>query len=194
VGGDEVERARLQRKVEQAQSELRRKFGEAAVSQAAPDPRVAELEDKVRRLEAERDEALRRAAAAAAAVPKEAPAADPRLAEELERARRQIDQLQAEARRRAGGTVTSAPSGDLEAALRQLRDVERERDSLRGMVAQGGGPARVPSRVLECLNAVGDGLADMRAALKAAGDELAVEQLEQARGNLKEILSLLGPR
>ncbi len=194
VGGDDQERTRLQRRVDQLQSENRRLRGGEAPPEPAPDSRIAELEGQVRRVEAERDEALRQSTPAPkpdepaqkAPVPP-----DPRVAEDLERARRQIDQLQAELRRRTSSMTVSPSSPDLEAALRQLRDVERERDSLRTLVAAGGGPPKIPARVIECLNALSDGLADIRAALHAAGDDLALEQLEQTRARLKEIFALL---
>ena len=44
---------------------------------------------------------------------------------------------------------------------------------------------------MENLTAVSDGLADIRAALRAAGDELALEQLEQLRSALRQACTLL---
>lgn len=191
---DEMEFIRLQRRVDQLQSELRRvRGGEAPAAPAADAGRVAELEDRVRRLTEERDEALRRSASPAAPSPGQS-SPDTTLAEELMRARRQIDQMQSELRRlRAGGAQPEAPPGaDLEAALRQLRDVERERDSLRALVAGGqGGKGKAPPRAGELIGAVSDGLADIRGALRAAGDEVALEQLEQIRNQLRELSDVL---
>ena len=46
-------------------------------------------------------------------------------------------------------------------------------------------------KAVESLTAVSDGLADIRAALRAAGDELAMEQLEQVRTALRQACTLL---
>ena len=82
---------------------------------------------------------------------------------------------------------------ELESALRQLRDTERERDSLREVVARGSAaPARTPKEVSDGLTQVSDGLADVRAALRASGDEMALEQLEQLRTALRKACALLG--
>jgi hypothetical protein len=45
--------------------------------------------------------------------------------------------------------------------------------------------------VAEGLTSVIDGLADIRAALRAAGDDLAMEQLEQVRAALRQVCALL---
>ena len=203
---DEMEVIRMRRKIDQLESDLRRVRGGQPPSSTSADTRAAELraaeqrsadlEDQVRKLTQERDEANRRAQVVAApvAVP---PAADPRVVEELERARRQIEQLQSELRRKPGATVASAADGQraqLEAALSQLRTAERERDALKEQVARGtsGIMARPPQKALDGLSAVSDGLADIRAAVRASGDDLALEQLEQLRATLRQAMGLLG--
>lgn len=203
---DEMEVIRMRRKIDQLESDLRRVRGGQPPSSTSADTRAAELraaeqrsadlEDQVRKLTQERDEANRRAQVVAApvAVP---PAADPRVVEELERAKRQIEQLQSELRRKPGATVASAADGQraqLEAALSQLRTAERERDALKEQVARGtsGIMARPPQKALDGLSAVSDGLADIRAAVRASGDDLALEQLEQLRATLRQAMGLLG--
>jgi hypothetical protein len=187
----EMDLLRLRRRVEQLESELRRLRGGKA-PQAEPssaDTLVADLEEQLRRLKEERDEALRRAAGSASS--------DAKLVEDLDRARRRIEQLESELKRRPVGTVSEGNRleslrQELEAALRQLRDTERERDGLREAVAKGGSAAARPApKAVENLTAVSDGLADIRAALRAAGDELALEQLEQVRGALRQACTLL---
>ncbi|MCS6913301.1 MAG: FHA domain-containing protein [Myxococcales bacterium] len=186
---EDTELARLRRRVEQLQSELRRTRGSPPQSGGSEAARVAELEEMVWRLQQERDEALRQAAG------RQSPPQDNRqMAEELMRAQRQVEQLQSELRRlrSSGGAAPAHLSAELEAALRQLRDVERERDSLRMLVAHGQvGRPKPPARVLECLAAVRDGLADIRSALRAAGDDLALDQIEQIRSYIKEASELL---
>jgi len=146
-------------------------------------------EEQLRRLKEERDEALRRAAGSASS--------DSKLIEDLDRARRRIEQLESELKRRPVGTVSEGNRleslrQELEAALRQLRDTERERDGLREAIAKGSSAAARPSpKAVENLTAVSDGLADIRAALRAAGDELALEQLEQLRSALRQACALL---
>jgi len=217
--GSDSELERLQRRVEQLESELRRKGGgggeslraaeaerdrlaarvaeleaqrggqAAGPTSADANPRVAELEAEVRKLSAELD-ALEKQAAEAQARGSQS--------EELERAKRRIEQLESEARRRPMGAVHDEKRAEslrteLEAALRQLRDTERERDSLREVVARTGGvPAKPPQQVIDALTLISDGLADMRAALRAAGDELAMEQLEQVRNALRQASTSLG--
>lgn len=210
----EMETIRLRRRVEQLESELRRLRGgkpaEPAPSDAAGvDPiELAELKDQVRKLIGERDEAQRRASAAASA------GSDAKLVEELERTRRRVEQLESELKRRPMGAVSEqqrleAQRQELESALRQLREVERERDGLRELVARGGVvtnktgtmpaaklptavPPAVPPAVTEQLTTVSDGLADIRAALRAAGDDGALAQLEQLRAALRQACLLLG--
>ena len=206
----EMETIRLRRRVEQLESELRRLRGgkpaEPAPSDAGGvDPiELAELKDQVRKLIGERDEAQRRASAAASA------GSDAKLVEELERTRRRVEQLESELKRRPMGAVSEqqrleAQRQELESALRQLREVERERDGLRELVARGGVvtnktgtmpaaklPTAVPPAVTEQLTSVSDGLADIRAALRAAGDDGALAQLEQLRAALRQACLLLG--
>lgn len=205
----EMETIRLRRRVEQLESELRRLRGgkpaEPAPSDAGVDPiELAELKDQVRKLIGERDEAQRRASAAASA------GSDAKLVEELERTRRRVEQLESELKRRPMGAVSEqqrleAQRQELESALRQLREVERERDGLRELVARGGVvtnktgtmpaaklPTAVPPAVTEQLTTVSDGLADIRAALRAAGDDGALAQLEQLRAALRQACLLLG--
>lgn len=192
----EMELIRFRRKVEQLESDLRRaRSGQP--EDKGPDPRVAELQAEVRRLAEERDAAVAASKAAAAA-------GDGRhgSSEELERAKRRIDQLESEARRRPVGSVSDekrmeAQRAEVESVLRQLRDTERERDSLRELVSRSGasagsGPAKPPQAVVDNLTTVSDGLADMRAALRAAGDDLALETLEQVRKALRQACTLLG--
>ncbi len=188
----EMDLLRLRRRVEQLESELRRvRGGKAPVPEpSAAEPHVAELEDQLRRLKDERDEALRRAAGSASS--------DAKLIEDLDRARRRIEQLESEIKRRPVGSVNDGNRVEsmrleLEAALRQLRDTERERDGLREAIAKGSGSAaaRPSAKAIESLTTVSDGLADIRAALRAAGDELAMEQLEQVRVALRQACGLL---
>lgn len=196
----EMELIRLRRKVEQLEADLRRiRGGKPAEPAPAPtaDALVAELEEKVRRLIAERDEALQKASApvlVAAAAP---PPTDPKVAEELDRAKRRIDQLESELRRKPVGQVADTQRAteqrvELESALRQLRDVEKERDSLRELVARSSGSGRPSKATLDGIQTVSDGLADIRAALRAAGDDVALEQLEQLRSTLRQVCSALG--
>ena len=200
----EMELIRLRRKVEQLEADLRRVRGgkpaePAAASSPSPsgDALVAELEEKVRRLIEERDEAVRKASTPVLVAPAAAAPTDPRVAEELERAKRRIDQLESELRRKPVGQVADTQRAseqrvELESALRQLRDVERERDSLRELVAQSTASVRPPKAALDGLLAVSDGLADIRAALRAAGDDVALEQLEQLRASLRQACAALG--
>ncbi|MBL8634690.1 MAG: FHA domain-containing protein [Myxococcales bacterium] len=196
----EMEVIRLRRRVEQLEADLRRiRGGKPAEPAPAPsgDALVSELEDKVRRLIEERDEALRKASTPVLVAPAAAAPTDPKVAEELERAKRRIDQLESELRRKPVGQVADTQRAaeqrvELEAALRQLRDVEKERDSLRELVAQSTGSARPPKAALDGLLAVSDGLADIRAALRAAGDDVALEQLEQLRATLRQACASLG--
>lgn len=198
----EMELIRLRRKVEQLEADLRRiRGGKPAEPAPAPAPTgdalVAELEEKVRRLISERDEALQKASApvlVAAAAP---PPTDPKIAEELEKAKRRIDQLESELRRKPVGQVADTQRAteqrtELESALRQLRDVEKERDSLRELVARSSGSGRPAKATLDGIQTVSDGLADIRAALRAAGDDVALEQLEQLRTTLRQVCSALG--
>ena len=187
----EMDLLRLRRRVEQLESELRRLRGGKA-PQAEPstaDALVADLEEQLRRLKEERDEALRRAASSASS--------DAKLIEDLERARRRIEQLESELKRRPVGAVSEGNRvesirQELEAALRQLRDTERERDGLREAIAKGSSAAARPSpKAVDNLTSVSDGLADIRAALRAAGDEMALEQLEQVRSALRQACALL---
>jgi pSer/pThr/pTyr-binding forkhead associated (FHA) protein/chromosome segregation ATPase len=181
----EMEMTRLRRRVEQLESELRRARGGKPGSDDSS-AKLAELEAEVRRLRDEKDAAL------------QAQSAGSKLADELTAARRRIDQLESDARRRPMGAVNDdkrveAQRAELESALRQLRDTERERDSLREVVARGSSaPARTPKEVSDSLTQVSDGLADVRAALRASGDELALEQLEQLRAALRKACGLLG--
>lgn len=188
----EMDLLRLRRRVEQLESELRRvRGGKAALPEPSPtDAIVADLEEQLRRLKDERDEALRRAAGSASS--------DAKLVDDLDRARRRIEQLESELKRRPVGSVSEGNRveslrQELEAALRQLRDTERERDGLREAIAKGTGSAapRPSPKAVENLAAVSDGLADIRAALRAAGDELAMEQLEQLRATLRQACALL---
>ncbi len=187
----EMDLLRLRRRVEQLESELRRlRGGKAPQSEpSTADTLVADLEEQLRRLKEERDEALRRAAGSASS--------DSKLIEDLDRARRRIEQLESELKRRPVGAVSEGNRleslrQELEAALRQLRDTERERDGLREAIAKGSSAAARPSpKAVENLTAVSDGLADIRAALRAAGDELALEQLEQLRSALRQACTLL---
>ena len=187
----EMDLMRLRRRVEQLESELRRlRGGKAPLSEpSTADALVADLEEQLRRLKDERDEALRRAAGSASS--------DSKLIEDLDRARRRIEQLESELKRRPVGTVSEGNRleslrQELEAALRQLRDTERERDGLREAIAKGSSAAARPSpKAVENLTSVSDGLADIRAALRAAGDELALEQLEQLRSALRQACALL---
>lgn len=200
----EMELIRLRRKVEQLEADLRRVRGgkpaePAAASSPSPsgDALVAELEEKVRRLIEERDEAVRKASTPVLVAPAAAAPTDPRVAEELERAKRRIDQLESELRRKPVGQVADTQRAseqrvELDSALRQLRDVERERDSLRELVAQSTASVRPPKAALDGLLAVSDGLADIRAALRAAGDDVALEQLEQLRASLRQACAALG--
>jgi len=204
----EMELIRLRRRVEQLEADLRRVRGgkapdptPAASPATAPAPSsdalVAELEEKVRRLIEERDDAVRKASTPLLVAPAAAAATDPRVAEELERAKRRIDQLESELRRKPVGQVADTQRAteqrvELDSALRQLRDVEKERDSLRELVAKSTGSIRPPKAALDGLVAVGDGLADIRAALRAAGDDVALEQLEQLRTTLRQACSALG--
>ena len=198
----EMELIRLRRKVEQLEADLRRiRGGKPAEPAPAPAPTgdalVAELEEKVRRLISERDEALQKASApvlVAAAAP---PPTDPKIAEELEKAKRRIDQLESELRRKPVGQVADTQRAteqrtELESALRQLRDVEKERDSLRELVARSSGSRRPAKATLDGIQTVSDGLTDIRAALRAAGDDVALEQLEQLRTTLRQVCSALG--
>lgn len=194
----DAETARLKRRVEQLESELRRKGNKPAAEprfEGTPsgagvsDDRLHELEEQVRKMSQERDEALRKALTSAGQ--------DLRITEELDKARRRIEQLESELKRRPLGTMSEVQRLDaqqqhLESALRQLRDTERERDSLKSVVAIGAAPVPPPQKALEGLTAVSDGLADIRAALRAAGDEGALDQLEQLRTTLRQVLVALG--
>jgi DNA repair exonuclease SbcCD ATPase subunit len=211
---------RLRRRIEQLESELRRKGGgggalgealraaeaerdrlrarvteleekaQAPAPPAAPAAPAAELDPDVRKLIAERDAAVHTAQVLADA--------QKGLSDDLERARRRVEQLESDSRRRPVGAVSEdrrldAQRAELEAALRQLRDTERERDALREVVARGvGGPARPSQQVVDWLVSVSEGLADIRAALRAAGDELAMEQLAQVRERLRQACAQLG--
>lgn len=198
----EMEVIRLRRRVEQLEADLRRiRGGKPAEPAPAPAPSgdalVAELEEKVRRLIEERDEAVRKASTPVLVAPAAAAPTDPKVAEELERAKRRIEQLESELRRKPVGQVADTQRvaeqrTELEAALRQLRDVEKERDSLRELVAQTTGSVRPPKAALDGLSVVSDGLADIRAALRAAGDDVALEQLEQLRTTLRQACASLG--
>lgn len=187
----EMDLLRLRRRVEQLESELRRlRGGKAPLPEpSTADALVADLEEQLRRLKEERDEALRRAAGSASS--------DAKLIEDLDRARRRIEQLESELKRRPVGAVSEGNRvesirQELEAALRQLRDTERERDGLREAIAKGSSAAARPSpKAVENLTSVSDGLADIRAALRAAGDEMALEQLEQVRSALRQACALL---
>lgn len=185
----EMETIRLRRKVDQLESDLRRaRSGQPEDKGQGQDARVLELQAEVRRLTEERD------AAKAAGESRQG------SSEELEQARRRIDQLESEARRRPVGSVSdekrmAAQRAEVESALRQLRDTERERDSLRELVSRSSaasGPAKPPQAVVDNLTTVSDGLADMRAALRAAGDDMALETLEQVRKALRQVCSTLG--
>ncbi|MBL9009433.1 MAG: FHA domain-containing protein [Myxococcales bacterium] len=182
----DMELTRLKRRVEQLESELRRARGGKAGSDDGSSGKLAELETELRRLREEKDAAL------------QAQGGSSKLAEELAAARRRIDQLESDARRRPMGAVSDdkrieVQRAELEAALRQLRDCERERDSLREMVARASGaPARPAKEVSDSLQQVSDGLADVRAALRASGDDMALEQLEQLRTALRKACGLLG--
>jgi pSer/pThr/pTyr-binding forkhead associated (FHA) protein len=211
---------RLRRRIEQLESELRRKGGgggalgealraaeaerdrlrarvteleekaQAPAPPAAPAAPAAEFDPDVRKLIAERDAAVHKAQVLADA--------QKGLSDDLERARRRVEQLESDSRRRPVGAVSEdrrldAQRAELEAALRQLRDTERERDALREVVARGvGGPARPSQQVVDWLVSVSEGLADIRAALRAAGDELAMEQLAQVRERLRQACAQLG--
>ncbi len=196
----EMELIRLRRKVEQLEADLRRvRGGKPADPAPAPsgDALIAELEEKVRRLISERDEAIQKATAAVPVAQAAAPPTDPKVAEELERAKRRIDQLESELRRKPVGQVAdnqrvTEQRAELEAALRQLRDVEKERDSLRELVAKSTGSGRPSKATLDGIQTVSDGLADIRAALRAAGDDVALEQLEQLRATLRQVCGALG--
>lgn len=185
----EAERDRLRVRVAELEAQGADPQAQAKGQAAATAARVAELEEKVRRLTEERDAAEWKAAGADAR---------PNPSEELERAKRRIDQLEAEARRRSVGTVSDekrrdAQRTELEAALRQLRDTERERDALREVVAQHrGGLTKAPQQLTDSLTAISDGLADVRAALRAAGDDLALEQLEEMRNALRQACAAAG--
>lgn len=191
----EMELIRFRRKIEQLESDLRRaRSGQP--EDKGPDPRVAELQAEVRKLTEERDAAI----AASKSAGEARPGGGSGSSEELERAKRRIDQLESEARRRPVGSVSDekrmeAQRAEVESVLRQLRDTERERDSLREMVSRNqgsAGPTRPPQAVIDNLTTVSDGLADMRAALRATGDDLAVETLEQVRKALRQACNLLG--
>lgn len=183
-----MEMTRLKRRIEQLESELRRARGGKSGGDDGGAAKLAELEAEVRRLRDEKDAAL------------QAQNAGSKLAEELANARRRIEQLESDARRRPMGAVSDdkraeAQRAELESALRQLRETERERDSLREMVARTSSapaPARTPKEVADSLTQVSDGLADVRAALRASGDDIALEQLEQLRNALRRACSLLG--
>ncbi len=217
--GDHDAQERLQRRIEQLESELRRKGGgggggssdagrsteqerdrlrakvaeleaqaaaraplAAAGADSASAARVIALEAEVRQLTDELD----------ALEKKMTPDASKGPSDELERAKRRIEQLESEARRRPVGAVhddkrLETHRAELESALRQLRDTERERDSLREVLARSNNATPKPSsQVVEFLTTVSDGLADIRAALRAAGDELALEHLEQVRSALRQ--------
>jgi hypothetical protein len=181
----EAERDRLRARVAELESQSAAQATAAATSSAAS-ARVTELEAAVKKLSEERD-----------AADKQSAAARQSQSEELERMRRRVEQLESEARRRPVGSVSDekrleAQRIELETALRQLRDLERERDSLREIVAKSSGPAKPPQPVIDSLTAISDGLADMRAALRAAGDEVALEQLEQVRNALRQASTQLG--
>ncbi len=182
----EMEMIRLKRRVEQLESELRRARGGKPGGDEGSSAKLAELEAEVRRLREEKDAAL------------QAQSTDSRLADELASARRRIEQLESDARRRPMGAVSDdkrveAQRVELESALRQLRETERERDSLREVVAKAASPAaRTPKEVSDSLTQVSDGLADVRAALRASGDDIALEQLEQLRAALRKACGLLG--
>lgn len=181
-----MELIRLRRKNDQLESDLRRIRGGKPAADDADAGKLAELEAEVRRLRDEKD-ALTSAQGAAG-----------KAHEELANARRRIEQLESDARRRPVGAVSDdkridAQRAELESALRQLRDTERERDSLREMVARtSGASVRPPAGVAEQLTILSDGLADVRAALRASGDELALDQLEQLRAALRKACGLLG--
>lgn len=228
VPSSEGDTDRLKRRIEQLESDLRRRGGAAAPSPAAADAlKAAEVErDRLRSRVTELEAQLATAQAAAQVSPDNeaaqarlrqrieqleaeqkrlheassavTPVEAPKRSEELERAQRRIEQLESDLRRRSVGAVgddkrAETQRADLESALRQLRDVERERDSLRGVVARGTGMSMRPSQqALDALGVVRDGLADVRAALRAAGDDLALEQLEQLRTALRAVYTQLG--
>ena len=208
----DAESARLKRRVEQLESDLRRL---RTSKPAAPEPRVEakpeskpepsapstsaaaqaaddklqELEEQLRKLTQERDEAMRKALTSAGQ--------DIRITEELDKARRRIEQLESELKRRPVAAMNDVQRMDqqqqqLESALRQLRDTERDRDALKEVIARGAAPARPPQKAIDGLTAVSDGMADIRTALRAAGDDSALEQLEQLRTALRQALGALG--
>lgn len=196
AGADQAgEVQRLQRKIEQLESERRRLRGGGAAA-ALPDPaadaRVADLEERLRQAEMQRDEAVRRSTISVRSdsTPTPAVVADPAVQRELEMARRQIDQLQADLRRRTSAMPAASPAAELERALSQLRDVQRERDSLQAAVA--GGAFRPSQRVSDGLTAVSDLLADLRGSVRAGDTASAETQLEQARQGLRDVMTQLG--
>ncbi|MFO0577890.1 MAG: FHA domain-containing protein [Polyangia bacterium] len=200
----DAESARLKRRVEQLESDLRRLRANkpaapeskpeavapsASAAAQAADDKLQELEEQLRKLTQERDEAMRKALTSAGQ--------DIRITEELDKARRRIEQLESELKRRPVAAMNDVQRMDqqqqqLESALRQLRDTERDRDALKEVIARGAAPARPPQKAIDGLTTVSDGLADIRTALRAAGDDAALDQLEQLRTALRQALSALG--
>jgi uncharacterized coiled-coil DUF342 family protein len=213
-GGDEG--ALLKRRVDQLTAELRRvRGGLPAPEPVIDDGRVAELEAKLERAERERDEARQTArAVAASAVPAAAPTNDA-ASEEVARLRRMVDQLGAENRRlrqgaSPGPALDDPRVADLEARLGRA---EKERDALRSAPKPSPAPPRPDAASVEAIGQIDDALADLRASLRAANDEVGVlgveapgdsvqvlkdalssagEQTEAARARLRELRKALG--
>lgn len=134
------------------------------------------------------------------------PGPDPHDAAETERLRRQVEQLRSELARlrtRGGAQPAAAPGivPDAAAAVRiaelegKVLALEQERDALlqaKSAAAPIAAPALDRERLGERLGSVSDALASLRGALRAAGDDLALEELEQARNQVREALALLG--
>ena len=144
----EMELIRQRRRVEQLEADLRRvRGGKPAEPAPAPsgDALVAELEEKVRRLIEERDEAVRKASTPVLVAPAAAAPTDPKVAEELERAKRRIEQLKlqseelsrlAEAATKAGQSAanrkTRLPNSDAHIAfMTALQNFENRQAQLR---------------------------------------------------------------
>jgi predicted component of type VI protein secretion system len=176
----DAERDGLQRKIQQLQSELARVRGRggaalAPVAAGGEGARIGELEEEVRRLRSEKDEALRKA-------------------QLLVRPSDGSSSIQSAARFSQELLEAQAQISRLEAALRQLRDAEKERDALRAQIAGGNVTRSVPTssaRVADILATITDELKTVRGTVRALGDEGAVEQLEGVLGQITELNKLL---
>jgi chromosome segregation ATPase len=186
--------AQLRRKVDQLNSDLRRRGDEGS----DPAERVARQAAEV-----ERDR-LRQRVAELEALVMRGPST-PSDGDETAKLRRQVEQMAADLRRLRAGAPPGGDAAKIAELSEALRRAEAERDQARGQ-ARGGDPAAADAAI-----ALGDSLAELRSSLRAASDEATVltqpaqsvqvvtdalsqatEQLETARANLRALGKLLG--